>query len=82
MNYVFKTSGFYPVTTYSCPDIHSMIGLIQSDIGIGFLSSRVAAEYAHSPIVSVSFRPLFQTMTAAIYLSKLPVECFQSLESG
>lgn len=72
INLRFKSAGITPAKTLSCPELHSLIGMIQSNIGIGFLSSRVAAEYVHSPIVSIPFTPEFPTMTAIMYLKKSP----------
>lgn len=72
INLAFKSAGIIPAETYPCPELHSMIGMIQSNTGIGFLSSRVAAEYVHSPIVSIPFTPELPTMTAIMYLKKHP----------
>lgn len=70
VNLAFKAGGFVPSRTFPCSEIHSMIGLVHSNTGIGFLSSRVAAEYAHCPVVSVPFIPELETITAVMYLKK------------
>lgn len=67
MDIALAEAGVVPARVYECPAIHSMEGLIQSNAGIGFLSSRVAARYAAPPIVSRPLQPEIATMTAILY---------------
>lgn len=64
----FQQAGISPTVVYDCPDLHSLMGMLQSNIGVSFLSSRVAGQYIQSPILSIPLEPEIETQTAAIYL--------------
>lgn len=66
----FKQAGILPTIVYDCPEIHSLIGMLQSNVGISFLSSRVASQYMQPPILSIPLEPKEETQTAAIYLKR------------
>ncbi len=63
----FKQVGIIPTITYDCPEIHSLIGMLQSGVGVSFLSSRVAQQYIKPPILSIPLSPVIETQTAVIY---------------
>ena len=67
MDTALTEAGVVPARVYECPAIHSMEGMIQSNVGVGFLSSRVAARYAVPPIISRPLLPEIPTMTAVLY---------------
>ena len=50
-----------------CPTIDSMMGMIQSNIGVGFLSSQVALQYISPAFRQISLHPPAETVTAAVY---------------
>ena len=68
MDDALREAGVRPPAVHECPDIHSMIGMIRADAGVGFLSSRVAAQYVADPVVSRPIEPVIRTMTAVLYL--------------
>ena len=68
MERAFRQAGIAPSVAWECPEIHSLIGMLRSNAGISFLSSRVAAQYAQPPVVSVPLAPPVETQTAVVYL--------------
>ena len=72
MDDALAEAGIIPARIYECPAIHSMEGMIQSNTGVGFLSSRVAARYAIPPVVIRPLIPEIQTMTAILYRKNDP----------
>lgn len=70
IDFTFKSAGITPAKVYSCPEIHSMVGLLQSNTGIGFLSSRVASEY------HVHFYLFLQNNLFLVYIcQEVPLYC-------
>ena len=67
MDAAFRKAGIHPAAVYECPDIHSMIGMIRSDAGVGFLSSRVAAQYTDDRILSLPLTSPIPALTAVLY---------------
>ena len=72
MDDALAEAGIIPARIYECPAIHSMEGMIQSNTGVGFLSSRVAARYVIPPVVIRPLIPEIQTMTAILYRKNDP----------
>lgn len=72
MDDALAEAGIVPAQIYECPAIHSMEGMIQSNTGVGFLSSRVAARYAIPPVVNRPLIPEIRTMTAILYRKNDP----------
>lgn len=70
IEYSFKQTRVSPSAFYESPEIHSLIGMLQSNVGISFLSSRVADQYCSPPIISIPLKPEITTTTALIYLKK------------
>lgn len=67
MEEAFRQEGIVPSSVYDCPEIHSMIGMVRARIGIGFLSSRIARQFAPPPMRSLVIDPPLETITALIY---------------
>lgn len=59
-----------PAAIIDCPEIHSMMGLLKKDTGVGFLSSKVAAQYASKPICSIPIEPPIRSNTSLIFSCK------------
>lgn len=82
MDQAFVNSEIIPAKIFECPVIHSMIGMISADQGCGFLSSRVAAQYISSSIVSRPLTPEIRSNTAVIYLkNSLKAEVIQKFSA-
>lgn len=56
-----------PARIIDCPEIHSLVGMLHSGTGIGFLSSRVAAQSIAPPLRSLPLKPEMETFTALFY---------------
>ena len=67
MEAAFKKDGVHPHIAFECPAIHSLIGMLQSDYGVSFLSSKVASHCITPPIISVPLIPDIKTMTAIMF---------------
>lgn len=67
MEEAFAREGIRPVSVTDCPEIHSMLGMVQSGLGIGFLSSRVAGQVLATGLLSVPLEPVIESITALIY---------------
>ena len=67
MDAAFRQAGVVPSATLECPEIHSMIGMLRAELGVGFLSSRIAKEYEQPSIRSVPIEPPPETVTAFLY---------------
>ena len=62
-----RGAGVRPRGTVDCPDVHSLVGMVRGGAGIGFLSTKVAAQVAAAPAVRLPFLPVIQTVTAVLY---------------
>lgn len=67
MDAAFKKAGIRPQMVLECPDIHSLMGTLQSDCGVSFLSSKVAAHCIAPPVITVPLIPDIKTMTAILF---------------
>lgn len=72
MEQAFRQAGLAPAVAWECPEIHSLIGLLRSNAGVSFLSSRVAGQYAQPPLVIVPLAPPVGTQTAVVYWKNSP----------
>ncbi len=63
-----REAGVRALKVRMCPDIQSMIGLIRSNEGIGFLSSKIALQHLDHRIRSIPIAPEIKTQTAVLFL--------------
>ena len=67
MDRAFQNARIKPARTYECPAIHTLLGMIRSNTGIGFLSSLVARQHIQPPVTTRPLLPAIPTMTAVLY---------------
>ena len=61
-----------PAAVIDCTEIYSMMGMIGTDGGIGFLSSKVAEQYTGGPVRSIPLDPPLRSNTALIFSKRTP----------
>lgn len=54
-------------SVFDCPEIYSMVGMLQSGVGIGFLSSHIARQFVSDALTSVPVVPKIDVTTALLY---------------
>lgn len=67
MEAVLDKNRLKPAEIISCPEIHSMIGMLYSGVGIGFMSSQVATKSIAPPLKRLPVKPEMETLTALYY---------------
>lgn len=67
MESALKERQISPDQVIDCPDIHSLTGMLASGVGIGFLSSQVAAQSITASMLSLPLLPEMETITALFY---------------
>lgn len=70
MELAFIQNGISPSIIYECPEIHSLVGMLQSEAAISFLSSRVASQCIQPPTLSIPLKPNIETQTVVMYLKE------------
>lgn len=61
-----------PSGIIDCTEIYSMMGLLNTNAGIGFLSSKVASQYLNNPIRCIAIEPPLKSSTALIFSKRNP----------
>jgi len=67
MEEALRREGIRPAAVTDCPEIHSMLGIVQTGLGVGFLSSRVAGQYLSPTLCRLPLEPRIESVTALLY---------------
>lgn len=70
MNDILRHASTPPAILHTCPDMDSLMGMVETNVGITLLSSSVAQSYLRQGIVSIPLNPTRHTQTAMVTLRK------------
>lgn len=81
MNDILLKASSPPAIICTCPDMDSLIGMVETNVGITFLSSGVAQSYLQQGLVSIPLRPVWHTQTAMVtYHKQAPTHALRIFE--